>query len=76
MAGTKCHSDTRFAKIVDPGAGTDVVQLGPFDLWWAAISAAEETIADVHERLAVRVRTPAWYNDHFSRARTPAHLDE
>ena len=33
-----------FTRIVDPGAGTDVVELGSFDLWWAAISAAEETI--------------------------------
>ena len=31
-------------RIVDPGAGTDVLEFGPFDLWWAAISAAEETI--------------------------------
>ena len=31
-------------RIVDPGAGTDVIELGLFDLWWAAIAAAEETI--------------------------------
>ena len=33
-----------FTRIVDPRAGSDVVGFGPFDLWWAAISAAEETI--------------------------------
>ncbi len=52
-----------FTRIVDPGAGTDVVQLGPFDLWWAAISAAEETIQG--SPLA-----SAWlrlFQDHLSR---------
>ncbi|MDE0420043.1 MAG: hypothetical protein OXK76_04025 [Gammaproteobacteria bacterium] len=33
-----------FTRIVDPGAGTDVVEVGLFNLWWAAVSAAEETI--------------------------------
>ena len=33
-----------YTRIVDPGAGTDVVDFGAFDLWWAAISAAEETV--------------------------------
>ncbi len=52
-----------FTRIVDPGAGTDVVQLGPFDLWWAAISAAEEAIQG--SPLA-----SAWlrlFQDHLSR---------
>ena len=36
-----------FTRVVDPGAGTDVVDFGPFDLWWAAMSAAEETIQGI-----------------------------
>ena len=55
-----------FTRIVDPGAGTDVVDFGPFDLWWAAISAAEETIQG--SPLA-----SAWltlFQDHLSQADT------
>ena len=51
-----------FTRIVDPGVGTDVVEIGPFDLWWAAISAAEETIQG--SPLA-----PAWlglFQEHLS----------
>ena len=29
---------------VDPSAGLDVVDCKPFNLWWAALAAAEETI--------------------------------
>ena len=63
MAGTKMSLRYASMRIVDPGAGTDVVQLGPFDLWWAAISAAEETIQG--SPLA-----SAWlrlFQDHLSR---------
>ena len=55
-----------YTRIVDPGAGTDVVDFGPFDLWWAAISAAEETIQG--SPLA-----SAWltlFQDHLSKADT------
>ena len=51
-----------FTRIVDPGVGTDLVESGPFDLWWAAISAAEETIQG--SPLA-----PAWlglFREHLS----------
>ena len=55
-----------YTRIVDPGTGTDVVDLGPFDLWWAAIAAAEETIQG--SPLA-----SAWltlFQDHLSQADT------
>ena len=55
-----------YTRIVDPGAGTDVVALEPFNLWWAAVSAAEETI--LGSPLA-----SAWltlFQDHLSQADT------
>ena len=55
-----------YTRIVDPGAGTDDVDLGPLDLWWAAMSAAEETIQG--SPLA-----SAWltlFQDHLSQADT------
>ena len=39
-----CPTETPFTRIVDPGASSDDLEVGPFDLWWAALSAAEETI--------------------------------
>ena len=52
-----------FTRIVDPGASSDDLEVGPFDLWWAALSAAEETIQG--SPLA-----PAWltlFQNHLSR---------
>ena len=57
-----------FTRIVNPKAGTDDVEVGPFNLWWAAVSAAEETLQG-------SPIAPAWltlFQDHLSQADTTA----
>ena len=57
-----------YMRIADQKAGPQQLEFGPFDLWWAAKAAAEETIQG-------SPLVPAWltlFQDHLSQADTVA----